>query len=253
MGKGQYDNNGKTNKISGKTATAIFNGYIPTEACPPFQDHWGGKSLVGSEWLRKFAEEVESEPLKTTAWNELSEICGGSLLIELLYLFTCRFTLKHQQQDASPLLIRDLDRLLSAYEKLSYGVVRLQIRRKVRVLSVYMADWFREEFQHLQSARESLNRHREFFVRHRVSIKTDPRDWYLYLIASRLMKATGSYKLGSLATLIDAASAAHGESTHLHTPLGLKKRIQRYTKRFQTVDPKPARHFEDADDEDIPF
>ena len=263
MGKAQ-NCNGKRKKMLGKTGTAIFNGYSPTETCPPFQYHSNGKSLVGSEWLRRFAEEIDSEPLRATAWNELSEICdrwqsdicGGSLLTEFLYLFTCRSTVQHQKQEATPLLERELDRLLSAYERLSWSILRLQLRRKLRPCSVYMSEWFQEELLHLQRAKESLNRHREFFAAHRESVKTDPRDWYLYFIASKLMEATGSYQLPKIISLIDAASAAHGEHTHLYTALGLKKRIQRFTKRFEArwlrVHPKPAADSKDAD-QDIPF
>ena len=262
MGKTQ-NGNGKRKKILGKTGTAIFNGYGPTETCPSFE-YQSGKSLVGSEWLRRFAEEIESEPLRTTAWRVLSEICdkwesdicGASLLTEFLYLFTSRFTLQHRQQEVTPVLVRELDRLLLAYEKLSSSIMRLQLRRDLRVRSVYMSEWFQEELQHFQSARESLNWHRNFVAAYRESVKTDPRDWYLYFIASKLMKATGSYQLPKLISLIDAASAAHGEHTHLHTALGLKKRIQRYANRSEArwlrIHPKPTAHSKDAD-EDIPF
>jgi hypothetical protein len=67
------------------------------------------------------------------------------------------------------------------------------------------------------------------------SRKTNPKDWYLHLVANHIKGATGALKVKSIAELIGAADAAHDEQGQVWDDDQIKKRIQRYAKRLKLM------------------
>jgi hypothetical protein len=87
------------------------------------------------------------------------------------------------------------------------------------------------------------------------SYKTNPRDWYLSLIADHIRKATASFNVPGIMALVEASRVAHGERREVFTDEGtVRKRIQRYEKRLlKILAQRPASPRISNEDDPIPF
>jgi hypothetical protein len=83
--------------------------------------------------------------------------------------------------------------------------------------------------ERLQESKALLEELRDANIEHG-SYKRSARDWYLFLLATTLINATGRPHIEELATLLDAARSANNERRYASDVATLTKRIQRWRK-----------------------
>ena len=230
----------------------IIGGYRPTDGCPPLIAHGGGGAKARAVWLRRFAETVANDTKNAAVWEQLQDRCDTSYLIDLLCLFTHRGkVLVDEDSDAHNLLRDKLKKVLRLYEKLNDELRRLMHNRLLSNALIYVGPSLVEQSklleQALYKARETASKWGSF--------KSNPRDWYLHLIATHIREATGSNNVPTMLALIEASRIARGEQRQVFNDEGtLRKRIQRYEKRLLkplTVRPTSPRISDENDK--IPF
>lgn len=234
------------------TAENIIHRYLPTDGCPPLVAHGGGGAEYRAKWLRRFAETVAGDTKNATVWEQLAERCDTSYLIDLLYLFTYRGKVLVDKHTSAHHLLRDrLKKLVRLYEKLNGELRRLLHDQQLSNALIYVGPSLVEQSkllgQALHVARETASTWGSY--------KTDPRDWYLHLLATHVRKATGSAEVPAIIALIEASRIAHGERREVFTDEGtVRKRLQRYEKRLLKLQrPRPASPRISNEDDPIPF
>ena len=211
----------------------ILDSYhVTDDCCPPLAQQWGGHDLAKTDWLKKFAEEIaDNNNRSLEAWNILKKKCDTSFIIELLYLMTipgrCR---AEESRDSDHVLAAEIEGILPKYGKLLEDIDSLIQDPRVSACMPYARPDLAKESQTLQDSKQRLEVLRDYYKRFG-SYKRNQRDWYLLLLAAEVVEKTSKYHVGSLASLIDWARAAHGERTRQVTDEdALKKRIQRQMK-----------------------
>jgi hypothetical protein len=234
------------------TAENIIHCYLPTDGCPPLVAHGGGGAEYRAKWLRRFAETVAGDTKNATVWEQLAERCDTSYLIDLLYLFTYRGKVLVDKHTSAHHLLRDrLKKLVRLYEKLNGELRRLLNDQQLSNALIYVGPSLVEQSkllgQALDVARETASTWGSY--------KTDPRDWYLHLLATHVREATGSSEVPAIIALIEASRIAHGERREVFTDEGtVRKRLQRYEKRLlKPQRPRPPSPRISNEDDPIPF
>ena len=235
-------------------AKGILDSYRHTdEGCPPLASQWGGYDLAKSDWLKMFADKIAVNAYRSLeAWRALEKKCDTSWIIELLYLLTfrgkCRVEL---DQDAYHAVSVELGKLIAAYKKLGDDlVVALVENFRHSTPLAYMGGDLLNEIRALEQSKKRLEILRDANKKWG-SYKRNMRDWYLFLLAAEVIKATGRSHVKELASLIETARAAHKERTVADED-ALKKRIQRWTD-FLKVRLPPREEPADSADAQIPF
>ena len=204
-------------------------------------------------WIGRFAETVVSNSDCSAVWKRLEGSCDISELIDLLYLFTYRGRVRVDKSNTSHHLLQDrLKKLVHLYEKLNGELRHLmhdpQLSHALTYVGVSLVEQSKLLGQALRRAKENSS--------YWGSYKTDPRDWYLHLLATHIREATGSANIPAIIALIEASRVAHGERRQLFNDEGtVKKRLQRYEERLQKLQtPRSASHRISSDENDkIPF
>jgi len=214
-----------------KVAREIVDSYHATIGCPPLSTHWGGHDLGKTDWLKKFAEEVVDDQSKSLeAWNTVKEKCDTSFIIELLYLLTLRERVTlDRHQDAYHALVAEIEKVTPRYDKLLEDVLTLTENPLFSPTMPYVRGSLAKVCQRLQESKSLLEELRDANIEHS-SYKRSARDWYLFLLATALINATGRPHVEELATLLDAARFANNERCYPADVATLNKRIQRWTK-----------------------
>jgi hypothetical protein len=104
--------------------------------------------------------------------------------------------------------------------------------REVKPALTYVS--LAEELRSIVAAKKHAEQIREYTVSWG-SKKTNPRDWYLFLMASEMESKTGNRGIPALMKFIDAARQAHGDMDEFLDEESLKKRIQRYRRRLKKI------------------
>ena len=233
-------------------AEDIIDRYLPTDGCPPLVAHGGGGAEYRAKWLRRFAETVAGDTKNAAVWEQLAERCDTSYLIDLLYLFTYRGKVLVDKHTSAHNLLRDrLKKLVRLYEKLNGELRRLMHDQQLSNALIYVGFSLVEQSkllgQALQVAKETASNWGSY--------KTNPRDWYLHLLATHIREATGSAEVPAIIVLIEASRIAHGERREVFTDEGtVRKRLQRYRKRLRKpLTPRSAPSRISNEDDPIPF
>lgn len=151
-------------------------------------------------------------------------------LIELLYLYTVRKdTQVEHSRESHRALKAALDSIVPAYDDLIDRLSNLieSSEAKNSPARVHFSD----DLRCLISSRAHTEKIRRKAAASG-SKKTDPREWYLYMMAGLVEGATRGEQIPALVDLIDAASAAHGQETGSLNNEMLEKRIRRCRVRF---------------------
>jgi hypothetical protein len=214
-------------------ARGILDSYHPTEGCPPLASHWGGYDLAKTDWLRMFAEQIAVNAYRSLdAWRALAKKCDTSWIIELLYLLTFRGkSLVDLDQDTDHAISAELEKRISAYTQLGDDLVALIENYRHSIPMIYMGGDLLNEIRALEESKKRLEILRDKSKKSG-SYKRNPRDWYLFLIAAEARSRTGRSHMKEMATLIEAARAAHKERTGLVNEDVLQKRLQRWMYRM---------------------
>lgn len=234
------------------TAEDIIDRYLPTDGCPPLVAHGGGGAEYRAKWLRRFAETVAGDTKNAAVWEQLAERCDTSYLIDLLYLFTYRGKVLVDKSTSAHHLLNDrLKKLVRLYEKLNGELRRLmhdqQLSSALGFCGVSLVEQSKLLGQALHVAKETASNWGSY--------RTNPRDWYLSLIADHIRKATGSDNVPAIMALTEASRVAHGERREVFTDEGtVRKRLQRYRKRLRKLlTPRSAPSRISNEDDPIPF
>jgi hypothetical protein len=209
-------------------AKQFVAGYHATDGCPPLSTHWGGYDLGKTDWLKKFAEEITDDQNKSLeAWNTVKEKCDTSFVIELL---TLRGRVRQDEnQDAYHALVTEIETTISSYDKLLEDVLSLTENPRLSSTMPYVSGSIAEMSQSLQESKGLLEGLRNSNIQHG-SYKRNARDWYLFLLATTFINATGRLHIEELATLLDAARSANNERTQTTDVATLTRRIPRWRK-----------------------
>ncbi len=201
---------------------------------------------IGKEfrpWLLKFAKVIAADKPRFNAWEKLKLKCDAMLLMRDLYLFTYPDDAQHAKtkttadvlKDSCRYLKEELDKLIEKYGTLYKHTSELFADPKVKLLAVLSKEisaLFSEPMNLMDTAQQELKIMREWAEK-MGSLKTEANDLYLYSMAARLRESTGEYHMTELATLVEAALAAHGgadEEALDHD--SLERRVQRYIDRM---------------------
>lgn len=254
-----------TNK---EIAKEIFDGYSPSDGCPPLKDHWGGYSLATIPWLGIFAKEIAGDESRKRAWNTLKRKCDTSFIIDLLYAFTRRAEVQvDQDREEANQTKEALDRTLKGYDKLRDEIQGIICNPEFSSSVNHHRVEFDRQLQFLRGSRQHMQALRDILAKWG-SRKRDPRDWYLLLLSKHTMEAEGSRHDSELITLIEAAYAAHGKTRRVVTEATIAKQLLRTVRwlngeiseghvyfrfggRIRTEFDPPAPT--DTDDDPIPF
>ncbi len=248
-----------TNKKSDAKYRRIVEAYTPSEGCPPLSAHIAVAGPDRAQWLERFALAIQDEPTRDDAWFRLEQVVGEmSQVIELLYLFTVR---------AETLVDRNAK---------SHRSSKARFRKVIAGLDGVMKRFdgvrplHNPGYRHAAAALASLRQDLEALGREDAdwgSGKTDAKDWYLYLLATSILKTgrfTKTKTFDYITALVDAARSAHGEQRETFTAEVLEKRVERYhlrlTKRLQygrefddSAESETRRRLLKLTDEDLPF
>ncbi len=234
-------------------AKGILDSYHPTEeGCPPLASHWGGYDLAKTDWLKMFAEKISDNAHRSLeAWRALEKKCDTSWIIELLYVLTCRGKCGVElDQDAYHATKAELEKLIAAYGKLRDKIVALVEDSHLSSPMAYIGGDLLNEIRALEQSKRRFETLRDA-IQKWGSYKRNMRDWYLFLLAAHVNKAIGRSHVKEVATLIEAARAAHKERPVAEED-ALKKRIQRW-KHLLKVRLPPREEPADSADAQIPF
>jgi hypothetical protein len=217
----------------------IRDGYAPAEACPPLSDHWGGAPLSQTPWLGSFAEAIATTPDAAEAWTKLElkmrkdDLC---FLVELLYLYVfLDTTLMERNRESYRVLGAALDKIVPAYDELIERVSALTKSNEAKTVLVYQG--IADDLRALSAARNRAEEARKQ-ADVRGSKKARSRDWYLHLMVSEMERAMGAQEIEFLCRLIDIAREANDDKLdkddepEFLDAETLKKRVQRYRKRY---------------------
>lgn len=235
MAKAKKDTKGSRRALSKeskeKLAREIVEKYHASDGCPPLSTHWGGYDLSKTDWLKRFAEEVADDQSKSSeAWNTVKEKCDTAFIIDLLYLLTLRKTVTvDRDQDAYHALVTEIERVVSRYDNLLEEVLTLTENPRFSPTMPYVQGSLAKVCERLQESKALLEELRDANIEHG-SYKRSARDWYLFLLATTLINATGRPHIEELATLLDAARSANNERRYASDVATLTKRIQRWRK-----------------------
>jgi hypothetical protein len=177
-----------------------------------------------------------------------------SMLIDLLYLFTYRGSVLLDESSSSHHLLKDrLKKLLRLHAKLSDELGRLIQDKQVSHAMTYIDFPFVEHTRLLGQALRKAKETASVWG----SYKTNPKDWYLYLIAQHIRQRTNSANVAAIIALVEASRAAQGEGRQLFNDEDtVRKRIQRYEKRllWKAETPRSAPLLlSGEEDGDVPF
>ena len=212
-------------------AKSIVDDYRPTEGCPPLSTHSRASTATRGAWLRRFAKSVAEDHAISAVWAKLGNRCDTSFLIDLLFLFTYRGQVLVDENASTHHSVKSrLNQLSRAYRRWNArldGVIQATPLHQAGTLDSLLVRQARALGQTLVSAEKAAALWG--------SRKTNPKDWYLLLIANHIKDATGTLKVKSIAELIGAADAAHDEEGQVWDDDQIKKRIQRYKKRLNLM------------------
>lgn len=235
------------------TAEDILKRYCPTQ--------YGRASLaadgaVAEEakaiWIQRFAETVVSDSDCAAVWKRLEGSCEVSELIDLLFLFTYRGRVRVEESASSHhLLKKRLNKLVRLYEKLNGELRHLMHDPQLSHALTYVGVSLVEQSTLLGQALRRAKANSSYWG----SYKTNPRDWYLHLLATHIREATGSAEVPAIMALVEASRVAHGERREVFTDEdAVRKRLQRYEKRLLKLQrPRPASPRISNEDDPIPF
>jgi hypothetical protein len=212
-------------------ARSIVDDYRPTEGCPPLSTHSRASTAARGAWLRRFAKAVGEDHAISAAWSELETRCDTSFLIDLLYLFTDRGqVLVDENARAHHLVKSRINQLSRAYWRWNARLDRV-IQNTPLLQALGLDSLIVRQARALGQTLVSAEKAAALWG----SRKTNPKDWYLYLVANHIKDATGALKVKSIAELVGAADAAHDEEGQVWDDDQIKKRIQRYAKRLKLM------------------
>jgi hypothetical protein len=213
----------------------ILDSYHVTDGCPPPAKHWGGYDLAKTEWLKRFAEEITIDDKRLEAWGMLKGKCDTSFLIELLYLMTVRAKVwKEKSQEVHRALAIEIDKVISRYDKLGESISDLRRNPRFSHPIPFARLDLAQELHRLQDSKKHLELLRDFHKK-AGSYKRNPRNWYFFVLARNILKATGRRHVRELASLVDSARAAHNEKGEVSDVDKLAKRIQHYKEFLESL------------------
>lgn len=206
---------------------SVVAGYSPSDGCPPLNTHWGGIDLAQTPWLKKFAEEIARNRSCTEAWAELKVKCDTSYITDLIYAFTFPGELPEDKgRDLFRTLKEEIDGILPAYDKLGDEIRGIINNSEFSPIMAYHRAEFSEQVQLLRAAHEHLNTLRGLAAKWG-SHKRAARSWYLLLLLSETLRATGSRQESALMELIQAGYIASQDETTILTEEVFASRVKR--------------------------
>lgn len=134
-----------------------------------------------------------------------------------------------KNQDAYHALAAEIEKIVPRYDRLLKDVANLTENPQFSSTMPYVRGGITKIFRKLQESKVLLEGLKNATLEYG-SYKRNPRDWYLFLLATTLINATGRPHIEELATLLEAAQSAHNERRHSLDVGTLTKRIQRWRK-----------------------
>jgi len=178
--------------------------------------------LAKTGWLKRFAEEIAEEGKGRLAWDGINEKCNTSFIIELLYVLTFPEKLPGEKRTGVKKAFEaQIKKISGRYDKLRRDICRLELINPFVSLSEDCDP--EEELQNLQESKQRLEALRD----KKLSWKRTSRNFYRFLLADEVRRKTDNSNLEALATLIESAHVARGE-TKVVTADTLRRLVNRF-------------------------